>query len=103
MKEEQKQDRGWGKKKEGWFTKRDHLARPVKGPNGGHRPGGPFTTPKQRPEIFTANGQEILNEIKPIIQCTHKIMHQTSLKSLSQLPKTHPQKSAVDVYFDRTT
>ncbi|GJS57530.1 hypothetical protein Tco_0652314 [Tanacetum coccineum] len=39
-------------------------ARAVGGPNDGPRPGGPFTTPKQRPEIFRADEQEILNEIK---------------------------------------
>ncbi|GJW85808.1 legumin A [Tanacetum coccineum] len=61
-------DQGGWKKKEGWVPKRDHPARPVRGPNDGPRPGGPFTTPKQRPEIFRADEQEILNEIKAIAQ-----------------------------------
>nr|GEV37751.1 nuclear RNA polymerase D1B [Tanacetum cinerariifolium] len=77
-----KKDRGGWKKKDGWVPKRDHFARPVGGPNDGRRPGGPFTTPKQSYEIFTANGQEILNEIKPIIQCTRRVMHQIG----SELP-----------------
>ncbi|GJW59408.1 hypothetical protein Tco_0108743 [Tanacetum coccineum] len=36
------------------------------GLNDGPRPGGPFTTPKQRPEIFRADEQEILHEIKNV-------------------------------------
>ena len=32
------------------------------------RLGGPFNTPNERPKIFTADEQEIINEIKPIIQ-----------------------------------
>ncbi|GJY57979.1 DNA-directed RNA polymerase V subunit 1 [Tanacetum coccineum] len=75
-KDEQKQDQGGWKKKEGWGPKRDHPARPVGGPNDGPRPGGPFTT-RQRPEIFTADEQEILNEIRPIIQSIRRIMHQS--------------------------
>ncbi|GKE53151.1 hypothetical protein Tco_1488307, partial [Tanacetum coccineum] len=59
----QKQDQGGWKKKEGWVPKRDHPERPVRGPNDGPRLGGPFTTPKQRPRIFTPDEQEILNEI----------------------------------------
>ncbi|GJT13420.1 putative ribonuclease H-like domain-containing protein [Tanacetum coccineum] len=62
---------------EGWVPKRDHYARPVGGPNDGPRLGGPFITPKQRPEIFTADKQETLNEIKTIIQSMRRIMHQS--------------------------
>nr|GEZ41004.1 hypothetical protein [Tanacetum cinerariifolium] len=39
--------------------------------------GGPFTTPKQRPGIFTADEQEILNEINPIIKSMDRLMHQS--------------------------
>nr|GEY12909.1 legumin A [Tanacetum cinerariifolium] len=64
QKEEQKQDQcGW-KKKARWVPKRDRPARPVGGPNDEPRPGGPFTTPKQRPKIFRADEQDILNKIK---------------------------------------
>ncbi|GJT46368.1 nuclear RNA polymerase D1B [Tanacetum coccineum] len=80
-KEEQKQDQGGWKKKEGWVAKRDHPARPVGGPNDGPRPGGPFTTPKQRPKIFRVDEQEIINEIK-----VHKnILRDTSVAVLCTL------------------
>ncbi|GKE09190.1 hypothetical protein Tco_1412741 [Tanacetum coccineum] len=59
-KEEQKQDQGG--------LKNDGPARPVGVLNDGPRPGGPFTTPKEKPEIFTADEQEIINKIKPINQ-----------------------------------
>ncbi|GJU29317.1 hypothetical protein Tco_1172906 [Tanacetum coccineum] len=61
-KEEQKQDQGG--------LKNDGPARPVRVLNDGPRPGGPFTTPKEKPEIFTADEQEIINKIKPINQVT---------------------------------
>nr|GEY05012.1 nuclear RNA polymerase D1B [Tanacetum cinerariifolium] len=67
---------GW-KKKDECVPKRDNPARPVGGPNDSPRPGGPFTTPKQRSEIFKADEQEILNEIKSIIQSMRRIMHQS--------------------------
>ncbi|GJS46326.1 chaperonin CPN60-2, mitochondrial-like protein, partial [Tanacetum coccineum] len=70
---------GW-KKKEEWVPKRDEPARPVGGPNDGRRPERPFTTPKQRPKIFTVDEHEILNEIKPIIRSTGRIGDKKSIE-----------------------
>ncbi|PWA73955.1 nuclear RNA polymerase D1B [Artemisia annua] len=74
-KEEQKQDQGGWKKKEGWGPKRDRPFRPVGGPNDGPRPGGPFTATGQRIDMFTADEQEILAAVEPIALSIRRIMN----------------------------
>ncbi|KAI3717238.1 hypothetical protein L1987_68726 [Smallanthus sonchifolius] len=78
-KADQKPDQGGGwKKKENWGPKRDRPARPFGGPNDGPRSGGgPLTASRQRLDIFTADEQEILTEIEPIMQSVRRIMSQT--------------------------